>query len=167
VLVFALVGAVRGWRTPLYRWCALAALAYAIVAANDLQWWGGESFGPRKLTELIPLLTVLLVPAVDAIARRRWMWVFGALLAWSVFVELLGAAASPASAWFDRNPDLSALSTWWNPTNNELVAKLETSGLAGRMVAVTLLLVLAIVLGLLASRISSRRHDAARAPAPI
>jgi hypothetical protein len=167
VLMFAIFGAVRGWRTPLYRWSALAALAYAIVAANDFQWWGGESFGPRKLTEVIPLLTVLLVPAIDAIVRSKWLWVFGGLLAWSVFVELLGAAASPASAWFDRNPDLAALSTWWNPTNNELVAKLETAGLASRMVAITLLFVLAIALGLLATRISSRRHDAARAPAAV
>ena len=56
VLVFAGVGAVRGFRTPLYRWSALAALAYLVAMGRYEWWWGGESFGPRLLTDALPLL---------------------------------------------------------------------------------------------------------------
>ena len=73
VLLFAIAGAVIGRRQALYRWCAAAFVAYLIVVANVAQWWGGEGFGARKLAEALPLLAVLLVPAVDAIVRRKWL----------------------------------------------------------------------------------------------
>ena len=38
VLVFAVVGAVKGFRTPLYRWTALAALAYVLAMGRYAFW---------------------------------------------------------------------------------------------------------------------------------
>jgi hypothetical protein len=141
VVLFAVYGAIRGFRQPLYRWCAVASAAYVVVAANSNQWWGGESFGPRRLTDVLPALVLLLVPAIDAIARTRWLWVYLASLTWSVFVELLGAAAWPPSLWFDGNPDYTRYSIWWHVTNNELASKLGSNGLPlrlGEMLAICL-----------------------------
>jgi hypothetical protein len=153
VLAFAIFGAIRGRRSPLYLWCAIATIVYVVVIGNDVQWYGGESFGARKLTDVIPLLTVLLVPAVDAIVRTRWIWLYVGLLAWSVFVELLEASAQPPTLWFNgpHPHDLTQTATWWKPTDNELVTMLQTNGLVPRLIAMTAIIASGIVLGRLAN----------------
>jgi hypothetical protein len=153
VLLFALLGAILGWRTPLYRWCFITAVVYVVVVANGDQWFGGESFGARKLTDIIPLLAVLLVPAIDAIARTKWIWFYAALLAYSVFVELLEASASPPDLWFNgpHPHDLNKYSTWWHPLDNELVTMLQTNGLWLRMLLMAAIVVCGLVFGRLAA----------------
>jgi len=103
VLLFAIAGLIIGRKQLIYRLCALSFVAYVVVVANVSQWWGGEGFGARKLAEALPLLAVLLVPAVDALVRRRWLWLYLALLGWSVLVELLAAAAWPDGAMVSEN----------------------------------------------------------------
>jgi len=150
ILLFALFGAVRGWGTPLYRWCAVAAAVYVVFAANSINWHGGESFGPRRLADILPLLAVLLVPALDAVWRTRWMWLYGALLGWSVFVQLLGTASWEVAAWYDER-DLTADGTWWDPVDNELVAILQSAGLVPRLLAMLGILAAGLALGALAT----------------
>jgi hypothetical protein len=142
VLLFAIAGAVIGRRQILYRCCALAFVAYVVVVANVAQWWGGESFGARKLAEALPLLAVLLVPAVDAIVRRRWLWVYVGLLAWSVLVEALAAAAWP-DAWFGTH-NLTVNATWWHPLDNETVAALGAGGTSWKLAVTALIFVIAL-----------------------
>ncbi len=164
VLAFAVLGAIRGWRQPIYRWSAIAVVAYVVVIGNDNLWYGGESFGARKLTEVVPLLIVLLVPAVDAIVRTRWIWAYVGLLAWSVFVELVGASEQPADIWFNgpKPHDLSSYSTWWSLTDNELVAILRTPGSAVRLAEMAALLLGSVLLGLIADRSLVRSRRPAR-----
>jgi hypothetical protein len=142
VLLFAIVGAIAGRRQLLYRLSAISFAVYVVVVANVSQWWGGEGFGARKLAEALPLLAVLLVPAVDAIVRRRWQWLYVALLGWSVFVELLAAAAWPDS-WFGAH-DLTKNATWWHPLDNEIVAMLESGSTAWRLPLMCLISLLAL-----------------------
>jgi hypothetical protein len=148
VLLFAIYGAVRGWGTLLYRVCAIAIVVYVIVTANVSQWYGGESFGPRKLGDTLPLFAVLLVPAIDGIVRTRWRWVFGAALAWSVLVELLAAAAWPDS-WFGSH-DLTVLGTWWNPVDNEIEAMLVSGGTYPHLALMLAISAAAVALGVVA-----------------
>jgi hypothetical protein len=155
VLVFAAVGLVRSWRIPLYLWAGVASGVYVLVAANSTEWYGGQSFGPRRLTDALPLLVLLLVPALDAIAGTRWTWAYGVLLAWSLFVELLGAAAWPPTIWFDKNPPLQEFSTWWHVTDNELVSKLGSAHLPLRLTEMVLVLVLGLVFGYVAQSLAS------------
>jgi hypothetical protein len=151
VLAFAVLGAIRGWREPFYRWCALAAAAYVVVTANSSQWHGGEGFGPRRLAEAVPLLVVLLVPALDPVLRSRWRWVFYATLAWSVFVQLLAAAAWSSDDWFDGH-DTTDPAIWWRLTDNELTAMLfHEPDLAGKLAAMTGIVLAGLGLGLLAT----------------
>ena len=127
VLLFAVAGAVIGWRNPLMRWCAIAAAADVILFARFNGWSGGQSFGPRLLSELLPLLAVLLVPALDRISGTRWRIVFGIALGWSVAVQLL-AAATPAHTWFDARP-IRSFGVWWHPLDNEIVTLATTDAM--------------------------------------
>jgi hypothetical protein len=158
VLLFVIVGLIRGRRNLLMVCAAVSIVATLLVAANLDQWYGGESFGARKLADTLPLFAVLLVPAVDVIARSRWRWMYLALLAWSVLVELLAAAAWDDS-WFGRH-DLTATSTWWHPSDNEIAAMLTTAGTWPRAAA----MLGVCLLGLLAGLFAGRTWNIARGP---
>jgi hypothetical protein len=148
VLLFAIYGAVRGWQTLLFRCCALALVVHVVVTANIDKWYGGESFGARKLGDVLPIFAVLLVPAVDSLVRSRWKWLFGVALAWSVLVELLAAAAWPDS-WFGSH-DLSVAGTWWNPADNEIEAMLVSGGTYPRLALMLAISAAAVALGFMA-----------------
>ncbi len=154
VLIFAVVGAAKGFRTPLYRWTALAALAYVLMIGRYAFWWGGESFGPRLLTDALPLLALLLVPALEVVVRRTWLrWTFGLTLAWSVSVQVLGAAAWPPAAWYDAR-DLTDRSIWWSPTSNELVAMVQESASLSQIGTLAVTLAVGLVLAFVAAWVS-------------
>ncbi|HVT19410.1 MAG TPA: hypothetical protein VHQ90_24935 [Thermoanaerobaculia bacterium] len=78
--VFALgaAGLLLPWRSRLparWRLAALAVLAaevYVNAAAQD--WWGGHSFGARRMTSCVPLLALGLgnLACLGAAAGRRW-----------------------------------------------------------------------------------------------
>jgi hypothetical protein len=163
VLLFAFVGLVRGRSRLLYLCAALATAAYVVAAANSWDWYGGQSFGARRLTDALPLLIILLVPAVDVIVRTRWLWAYVGLLAWSVFVELLAATGwPPGTYWFDRHPEPIRFGTWWSFTDNELVAMLQTNGVALRLLEMSAVLVCGLALGYLTTFLAAGRR---RAPA--
>jgi hypothetical protein len=155
VLLFAIAGAVIARRQPIYRWCGIAFVVYLLVVANIDQWWGGECFGARKLAEALPLTAVLLVPAVDVVVRRRWLWTYLALLGWSVFVELLAAAAWPPGNWFGDH-ELTAPGTWWHPLDNEIVGMLTAGDTGGKLALMALISLLAIGAGATVSGFSTR-----------
>jgi hypothetical protein len=155
VLLFAIYGAIRGRREWLYRSCAAAFVAYVVVVANVSQWWGGECFGARKLAEALPLLAVLLVPAVDSIVGTRRLRLYLALLAVSVFVELLSAAAWPPGDWFGQH-DLLAFSTWWSPVDNEIVAMLRASGTPSNLGLMALISLAGLAAGALSTALFAR-----------
>ena len=166
VLLFAVFGALRGWRTPLYRWCAVAAAAYIVSAANSLAWHGGESFGARRIVDVLPLLAVLLVPALEALRAQKWRWLYGTLLAWSVFVQLLGTAAWESAAWFDGRTLTE--DSWWSVRDNELVAMIQSPDVVPRVLVMIGILVGGIGFGVLATaatenlrraRVRGRNHS--------
>ena len=110
-----------------------AACAAAIVGVpprrlrTSRPWWGGEAFGAAPARRHATALAVLLVPAVPMpAARTRWMHLFGLALA---LVRARGAARSRRVAGPLVRPSRprSSSSTWWHPTDNEIVTML-TSG---------------------------------------
>lgn len=165
VLLLAFVGAVRGFRTPIYRWSALAAFTYPFVIGNLDQWSGNECFGPRKLAESLPLWAVLIVPAVDVVVRRRALRrLVGVAIAWSVGVQLLGAAMWPPPTWFGDHDVVYGVGVWWHPFDNELVAMLQEPHVAPRLLAMAGLLVGSIAAGLAYAQLVTRRAPASRPP---
>ncbi len=68
VLVFSIVGMMVAWREPRYlylRYLSFAALLLLIIVSKWTGWWGGDSYGPRLLADVTPILCFLLYPAVD------------------------------------------------------------------------------------------------------
>ena len=125
VVLLAVVGAYRVWRTRLDalatiegqdavllgRYATLGAVAMLLAYSQYLVWWGGHGFGPRYLTEMMPLAALLFVFGLmdpgrlsrPAPTRRapRPMTLRATLIvlcAYSIGIQALGAFCWP-SPW--------------------------------------------------------------------
>jgi hypothetical protein len=106
VFLFAAIGVyrwLRGWRAPhpeIYPICLLVATAQLLLIARSRLWYGGFSYGPRLLADVMPCLVILLIPAMHLIENSRtWKLVFAAALAWSILVQGIGAFCYPNGHW--------------------------------------------------------------------
>ncbi len=104
-LVAAFWGMVRIWRRPEcapLRPLTVVALGLMAVQCKWFDWWGGWTFGYRPWLDVVPLLVIFIAPVVDSTLSRRFgAVVAGVALAWSVFVQFLGAFSYDRS-WNDR-----------------------------------------------------------------
>jgi hypothetical protein len=98
VLVFSLAGFALACRrrAPLLIAVGVAAGAVLGLHAKWDGWWGGVCFGPRLLSDALPLLSLLLVPVLEEIGRGGGPRValrigFGALFGISVWIHAMGA----------------------------------------------------------------------------
>ncbi len=74
--------------------------AHLLVMSAFQTWWGGHCWGPRFFTELMPALTVLCVPSVVWLRKRRsGRIVLTVLIAWSVLLQGIGALDPKADRW--------------------------------------------------------------------
>lgn len=90
VILVGLVGLVRAWRRERFlpATLGLAFVAHLVFTGRWREWHGGECFGPRLMTDAVPLL---LFFAPEGLARLQTV---GALLAAaSIGVQALGAFA--------------------------------------------------------------------------
>lgn len=100
--LWGLAAAFRRWRGELLLATFGAAAALDVLLhASTTTWSGGGSFGPRYLTEALPILALAAVLVAPALRRRGRA---GALLLvlGSVLVEIDGAVCYPASGWHAR-----------------------------------------------------------------
>jgi hypothetical protein len=88
--------------------CAAVAVAVGIgTIAQFSVWWGGHSFGPRLLADVLPAMVLGVVPVWPAIRRGPvGRWLFAAAFAASVLVQAVGAFCypSPRNADWDTSP---------------------------------------------------------------
>ena len=108
-LVFAVWGAARLWKenrwpspwTP--RLLLMGAVLYFLVFAKMVRWYAGYSFGPRYLTDLMPLAALCLVPLWPVLQRRKAVAaVFALTVALAFGVQVLGVYYYPNGGWNDR-----------------------------------------------------------------
>lgn len=122
VAVLAVAGIVVRWRRRAVSALDIAVAAAVVghllvVSASREGWWAGHAYGPRFMTDVLPLVAWLAVPAVDALAagweagRARLAVAAVALaLAWSVAVNAEGAWLRTVHCWnvepdnLDRHP---------------------------------------------------------------
>jgi len=89
-------------------------------------WWGGHCWGPRYLTEMMPFLTLLLVPALDSVMAGAWKRrLFVCLVLYSASLQFIGAFCYPRGFWDDTpiSADLHSERFWdWsdNPINRTI-----------------------------------------------
>ncbi|NJL95879.1 MAG: hypothetical protein HC915_20180, partial [Anaerolineae bacterium] len=73
-------------------WGTLAAAmlgSQLLVNGAALDWWAGEAYGMRRMTELYPLLVLLGAAALGLVLRARQGWRRGAQIAARVGLLLL------------------------------------------------------------------------------
>jgi hypothetical protein len=101
--VFALWGMVRAWRENKFGWERYLILGMAIVYSMHVRmgsWWGGWCFGPRYLTDFLPLLVFFILPVWSAIRAGTILRVaFGVAVAAALWVQIVGACYYPRGYW--------------------------------------------------------------------
>lgn len=103
VVLVALAGlpraAAEGYRSPLF-WCALALVTQYLLYGSYAVWWGGHTYGPRYLVDVLPAAVPLAAAAMAAHRHRAPARIAGAAaLAWSVTVAATGAVCFPHDRW--------------------------------------------------------------------
>lgn len=87
----------EGWKGST-RWCALAAVAQYGLYSLYAVWWGGHTYGPRYMLDVLPFLVPVAAVETHALSRVH---VTGLALAltWSAAVAGLGAFVFPNERW--------------------------------------------------------------------
>jgi hypothetical protein len=102
--LFAIWGAVRAWKENEYRWerwLILAMLAVFVTQAKLGQWWGGECFGPRYLTDFLPFLALFLARIWSAAFQSRLLRAcLGVAVALALGIQIIGVYYFPAGTWY-------------------------------------------------------------------
>jgi len=106
VFAFATIGVYlwfRGSRAlhPAIYWiCLLTATAHILMVGRWRGWSGGANYGPRLLTDVVPCLVILFIPAMNLVERSHgWKRAFAAALFLSVIVQGIGAFCYPNGHW--------------------------------------------------------------------
>lgn len=109
-ILFALWGAARVWKESTFGWgryLLVGMVAVFLGHARLGQWWGGWCYGPRYLTDLLPLFAVLLVPVwprIQASKALRAALVFSVAAAF--WIQLVGAFYYPNGNWDGKPIDV-------------------------------------------------------------
>jgi len=120
ILLLAWLGGWRAWRACHYGlvWLALLSLAaYALGHAllTYVHWYGGLSWPPRFLVPIVPLLAVLLAPALAWLAEPgRWPWRILALLllGLSLWIQIVGTLSVWGAYRSLLPPESGGLAEW-------------------------------------------------------
>ncbi|HSJ00999.1 MAG TPA: hypothetical protein VK956_01045, partial [Verrucomicrobium sp.] len=127
-LVFLPLGLIQRLRSPGTRELALAlsvGVAAQILAYSQMDWRAGESWGPRWLTDVLPVLIWLFAPVV-LVLRPFARGVLVLTMVMSVAVQVIGAF------WYTRTSDelvfaggRSSMEGAWNPRNVPFLVELQ------------------------------------------
>jgi hypothetical protein len=108
VWIAAIAGLGRAWRADHalgLRWLMAAAGVQFIAYSSFSVWWGGHTFGPRYVLDLlVPLAPAFALGAERWLAKPSTTWPLRLLLAWSIGVAALGAFVYPNDGW-NTDPD--------------------------------------------------------------
>jgi hypothetical protein len=98
IIILSFAGLALAWRKKgdvLLRYLGVGAILSIMLVARWHKTSGGESFGPRLLADLTPIMAFALIPLADSIRNRRMLAAaFAALAAWSIAANASGAFIS-------------------------------------------------------------------------
>jgi len=90
----------RKWHPETYGTCLLVAAMHLVVIARWRGWPGGYNYGPRLLTDVVPCLVILMIPALRLVDQSRgWKLAFASALLFSVTVQAIGVFFYPNGRW--------------------------------------------------------------------
>lgn len=100
---------------PFFRLLALVVFFHLLLVASFPHWWGGHSYGPRLLVEIMPMLVLLLIPVFSSSFWRQRVirFVFAATLVFSALGQI-GGLTRAATAWnvYPSNVDFCPKRLW-------------------------------------------------------
>jgi hypothetical protein len=103
VVLLALAGArrsLRGFPDLRLGWLLAASAALFLEYAAYSVWWGGFTYGPRYMMDVLVPLTPAAALGVEVALARVWSrWLSAAALLWSVVVSATGAFMYPNDQW--------------------------------------------------------------------
>ncbi len=111
IFILSLAGLALAWRRNgevLLRYLGVGAILSILIVAKWHKTSGGESFGPRLLADLTPIMAFALFPLADSIRNRRALGAaFAVLGAWSIIANASGAFISYRgwNTWALNDPD--------------------------------------------------------------
>jgi hypothetical protein len=98
IFILSLAGLALAWRANgdvLLRYLGIGAILSILLVARWHKTSGGESFGPRLLADLAPIMALALYPLTDSVRNQRGLAVaFAVLAAWSIAAHASGAFIS-------------------------------------------------------------------------
>jgi hypothetical protein len=129
VFLFAAVGTYlwfrdgRKWHPEIYGTCLLVAVAHLIVISRWRGWTGGFNYGPRLLTDVVPCLVILMIPALRLVETSRgWKLAFASALLVSFTVQAIGVFFYPNGRWDALPQPLNRQrERVWNWKDNQIV----------------------------------------------
>jgi hypothetical protein len=136
--LFSLWGIYKVWREEewplLLRYLSLGVPMQVTLYAKWAMWWGGSCYGPRLLTDMLPILVFLLVPILPYLrGAKRLRAVFSAAVLYSLGVQVTGAfyyVSTPASYWegspipLDTHPE-----RLWDWSDTQILRSVRHGGL--------------------------------------
>lgn len=102
VVIVALIGipaAVRGGFRSIGAWLCVAAGAQYVLYALYTVWWGGHTYGPRYMLDVLPLLIPAAALGLAMLQGPLRIALGSVALAWSVAVAAIGAFNYPEGRW--------------------------------------------------------------------
>ncbi len=94
-----------------------AAIGQVLLFGSWFDWTGGESYGPRFLTDMTPVLILGLAPVVDDL-RASGRVAFAALALFAAEVQAIGAFCFPKGRSVTHQQ-------FWNPARLQFVEELH------------------------------------------
>jgi hypothetical protein len=88
---------------PLFVASTIFTVLYCLVIATWWNWWGGYSWGPRLLSEIVPPLVVLIALGSTVLQRHWAKRTLAVLTIYCCLIQALGAYFYPNGHW-DRLP---------------------------------------------------------------
>ena len=91
---FSVWGGILLWRDrtfpPVLKYMSLGVVGQVFLYGKYSVWWGGWSYGPRFLTDIVPFLCLMLVPILPLL--RQWMIRSAFIVAclFSIAVQIIG-----------------------------------------------------------------------------
>jgi hypothetical protein len=126
VLALVLYLLARNWRSITDRALTILAIsniaAIGIAIATHPEWWGGNSYGPRLMSDAIPWFVLLAILAIAAIPetnrnlRNPTIAIGAVLLGVSIVINAHGALSPETLQWnFTQRPLPAAMLDWSRP----------------------------------------------------
>ena len=81
---------------------AAVTVTFLFQGTSSEGWWAGHTFGPRFSVDIVPMLAVLAVPAIECcltLGRRPVPVVFAVLSIWAFVVHAQGATIRHTACW--------------------------------------------------------------------